>query len=317
MTRRTLWAYGLFLVILGMGWGLTQPLAKLAVSTGHGPIGLIFWQMVIGAIVLGLVSLVRGKGVPWTPAALLSSILIALIGTVIPNSASYTAIAYLPSGVISILLSLVPMMAFPIALGLGLERFSPRRLAGLAIGLTGVMLLVLPEASLPDRAMLAWIPLALLAPLCYAFEGNYVARWGTGGLDPIQTLFGASLAGAAISLPLAIFSDQFISPLRPWEIAEWALVASSLIHAVVYTGYVWLVGRAGPVFAVQVSYLVTGFGVIFAMLLLGERYSPFIWLAMMLVLAGVFLVQPKRRAATDERLAPAAAIGETGDQAEQ
>ena len=84
--------------------------------------------------------------------------------------------------------------------------------------------------------------------------------------------------------------------------------AVSLLHAGAYVAYVWLVGRAGPVFAVQVSYLVTGFGVIWAMLILGESYSPFIWAAMGLVLFGVALVQPRRKTAVAEALT----IGDTG-----
>ena len=40
------------LLTLGIGWGSTQSLGKIAVSTGHGFFGLIFWQLVIGALVL-------------------------------------------------------------------------------------------------------------------------------------------------------------------------------------------------------------------------------------------------------------------------
>ena len=76
-----------------------------------------------------------------------------------------------------------------------------------------------------------------------------------------------------------------------------AIVASSAIHALVYTSYVWMVGRAGAVFAGQVSYLVTGFGVLWAMLVLGERYSGYVWLAMALMFVGLFLVRPRPRAA--------------------
>ena len=94
----------------------------------------------------------------------------------------------------------------------------------------------------------------------------------------------------------------------PFGIAEWSLIASSLIHVLVYAGYVWLVGRAGPVFAVQVSYLVTGFGFAWAILLLNESFSPFIWAALGLVFVGLFLVQPRLKAA----LAPDAAMGDTG-----
>lgn len=296
MSRGRLAGFVGMLLLLGAGWGLTQPLGKIAVSTGYRPFGLIFWQLVIGAALMAAIARLRGTPLALHRGALWAYLVIALIGTILPNSASYVAIRHLPSGVVSILLSLVPMMAFPMALGLGLEPFSARRLTGLLAGLAGVLLLVVPDASLPERAMLAWIPVALVAPFFYAVEGNYVARWGTGGTDPIGLLFGASVVGAALALPLALGSGQYISPLRPWGAPEWALVGSSVVHVLVYAGYVWLVGRTGPVFAVQVSYTVTGFGVLWAMLILGETYSPYIWAAMALVLGGVALVQPRRSA---------------------
>lgn len=285
------------LAVLGAGWGMTQPLAKIAVSEGYRHFGLVFWQLAIGAVALGLLNTLRGRGLPVSARHLRLYLLIALIGTVLPNSASYQAAVHLPSGVLSILLSLVPMFAFPIALGLGIDRLSARRLAGLGAGLLGVLLLVAPEASLPDRAMVAWIPVALIAPFFYGLEGNVVAKWGTAGLDPIQTLFGASLVGMALAAPLALASGQWIAPPAPagWGAPDTALVASSLIHASVYAGYVWLVGRAGSVFAAQVSYLVTAFGILWAKLLLGESYSPWIWAALGLIMAGLGLVQPRPR----------------------
>lgn len=295
------------LAVIGAGWGLTQPLAKIAVSTGHGHFGLIFWQLVIGALVMAPLALRRGPP-PRHASALWTYLVIALIGTLIPNAASYQAIVFIPSGVASILLSLVPLLAFPMALALGLERWSGRRLAGLLAGLAGVLILTLPKASLPDPGMLTWVGVAMIAALCYAFEGNYVARWGTAGADPVQVLFGASVLGAVLALPLALGAGQFIDPRPAWGAPEWALVASSVIHVLAYAGYVWMVGQAGPVFAAQVGYLVTGFGVAWAMLILGERYSPFIWAAAALILAGVTLVRPRGK----EALAPAAPIDEYG-----
>lgn len=172
MTRGAALFYTALLLVIGTGWGATQPLTKIAVSTGHPPLGLIFWQTVIGAMFMGVVLLARGRPLPLTRPALVAALVIALSGTIIPNSASYRAIAHIPAGVASILLSLIPMIAFPMALALGLERFSLRRFAGLGLGFAGVLLLILPEASLPDPAMLIWIPVGLIASVCYAFEGN-------------------------------------------------------------------------------------------------------------------------------------------------
>lgn len=283
------------LLIMGAGWGITSPLSKIAVSTGHQPLGLVFWQMVIGAVLLGAIVFVRGGRLALGRRQITLYLAIALLGTILPNTASYRAAAHLPAGVMSIVIAMVPMFAFPIALALGQDRFSIARVVGLGLGLGGVALLVGPEASLPDRAMVAFIPLALIAPFFYGLEGNFVGKFGTAGLDPIEVLFGASVFGAVLSLPLALGFGHWLNPLGGFGAPESALVLSSIVHALVYAGYVWLVGRAGAVFAAQVSYLVTIFGVGWAMLILDEAYSGYIWGALGLMLLGMFLVQPRDR----------------------
>lgn len=71
-----------------------------------------------------------------------------------------------------------------------------------------------------------------------------------------------------------------------------ALVAAAVLNVVAYSGYVWLIGRAGAVFASLIAYLVTGFGVVFARLLLGETYSALVWASLALMVAAIALVQP-------------------------
>jgi drug/metabolite transporter (DMT)-like permease len=307
VTRAQVAFYTAFLALLGAGWGFTQPMTKISVSTGYQHFGLVFWQMVIGAVFMTAINVARRKPLPLGPRYLRLYLIIAVIGTVLPNSASYQAAVWLPSGVLSLLLSLVPIFAFPIALAMGLDHFSYRRLAGLACGLVGVLLLVLPGADVSMNLPAFWIAIGLIAGLCYAIEGNIIAKWGTLDLGAFQVLQGASIAGAVLTLPVALMTGQFIDPTPPWDTAQWALVASSLVHMAVYAGYVWLVARAGPVFAVQVSYLVTGFGLIWAKLILSETYAPTLWIALGIMFAGLYLVQPRPKAA----LAQTAAIGET------
>ena len=293
MTRRETVFFTAMLILLGAGWGFTQPMTKIAVSTGHGHFGLIFWQSVIGTALMAVICTLRGTRLPLTWRHLKLYTIIALIGTLIPNSGSYQAAVYLPAGIISILLSMIPMLAFPIALGLGLDRFEWRRFGGLVLGLLAVLLIVVPGQSLSLALPVLWIGVILLVCLCYAFEGNFVARWGTEGLDALQVLYGASAVSMLLSLPLALGSGQWISPVRVWGAPEWALVAGSVAHVLVYAGYVWLVGRAGPVFTVQVSYLVTLFGLFWAKLILAETYPALIWVALGLMLVGMYLVQPR------------------------
>ncbi len=289
------WLYPAMLLAMGLGWGLTQPLGKIAASTGHPPFGLIFWQLVICTLVLGALTLIRGKGLATTPAALQFYVVVAVMGTLIPNASFYISVVRLPSGIMSILISMVPLLAFPIALALGTDQFSTRRLGGLALGLTGVLLIALPSASLPDPAMAAFLPLAMVGPLFYALESTYVARVGTFGMDAVQAMFGASLVGLVLCVPVMLtLGHWFPMPLPPGRV-EWALIASSALHALLYSSFVWLAAHAGAVFASQCSYIVTASGVVWAMLILGERFSPWVWAAALVMLAGLALVQPRIR----------------------
>ncbi|MCG6901220.1 MAG: DMT family transporter [Rhodobacter sp.] len=281
------------LVVMGMGWGATMPLAKIAVSEGYRQFGLIFWQVVISSLLLGSILALRGQRLVFGRAQVRMYLFVALVGTVLPNAVSYQAAVYLPAGVIAILMSSVPMFAFPIALLMANDRFSWIRLGGLVCGLAGVVLLIGPEASLPERAMIMFVPLALVAPAFYGFEANVVAKYGMAGLNPIQLLCGASVMAVLIVLPLAVLSGQWINPWPPYGAPDAAIVTSSVIHAAVYSVYVWLVMRAGAVFAAQVSYLVTGFGILWSIWLLAEQYSGWVWAALALMFTGLFLVQPR------------------------
>ncbi len=294
MTKRELALYGGVLVLIGASWGMTLPLTKIAVSTGYKHFGLLFWQLAIGAIVMSAVALVRGTRLSMGRAQVRVYVIIALIGSILPNTASYQAAVHLPAGVLSILLSMIPIWAFPIALFLALDRFEWRRFIGLAVGMMAVLMIVLPGADMSGFIPVFWVFIGLIAGLFYAFEGNYVARWGTAGLDPIQVLWGASIFGMIVTLPLALGSGQWIDPRPPYGPPDLAQVLGASLHVIAYAGYVWLVGRAGPVFAVQISYFVTIFGIFWAWVILREAYPASVWFALGLMLLGMYLVKPRK-----------------------
>ena len=282
----------LALVVMGATWGITPVFIKIAVSAGHHLIGMIAWTNLVALILSGAVTAARGRRLPISLSHLKLYLGVSLLGAVIPNLLSFTAAAHLPAGIMSILIALVPMFAMPIALVMGFEKTSVVRFIGTLCGALAIILIVGPDTGLPDASKVGFVFVALGASLCYGGEGNFITWFGMRGLDPVQVLLGASLVGVIIALPLAAVTGNFI-PLENLGLPELAIVSASVISWGTYATYIWLIGKAGPVFASQVAFLVSAFGVIWAMLLLGERYSIWVWMAFALMILGITLVRPR------------------------
>ena len=52
------------LMTMGMGWGLTFSLGRIAAVGGVHPLSITFWEAAIGAVLLIAVSLIRGRRLP-------------------------------------------------------------------------------------------------------------------------------------------------------------------------------------------------------------------------------------------------------------
>ena len=139
-------------------------------------------------------------------------VVVAVFGAVLPGYFTFLTADDLPAGVRAIIVALVPMFVLPMALVLGFERPDPRRAVGVLLGAGAVVLIVLPGAGVTTAIGLAPVLLALVSPLSYGVEANYLAWRGPHGLHPFQVLFGASVVGIALTWPLAEATGQMVHP---------------------------------------------------------------------------------------------------------
>lgn len=281
------------LLACGAAWGLTTPLIKTATQAGHGALGIALWQAGLNMVLLGAVLAATGKlrGMPVSGPALRLYAVFGLLGMALPSWASFTGTTHLPSGVMSIVIALVPIFALPLALALGTERFQARRLAGVVLGAAAVAILAAPGGALPEPGLWVWVLVGILAPFFYAIEGAWVAASRVPA-GPLQVLWGGSVVAVAVLIPLNLALG---GPMLPGPVgqAEGLIVVAGLLSLGAYAGYIGLLRRCGAVFGAQVGYVVTGSGVIWAMVLLGERYPPAVWVALALLFAGLTMVQPR------------------------
>ncbi len=279
---------------IGVVWGVTFSLARIAAEAGAHPIGLTFWQAAGGGLVLLPICLVRKTFLQVNWQNCRRFIVIALAGTAIPGTLFFYAAAHVPAGILAITIALVPMLTYAFAWALGIDKYVLKRFLGILLGLAAIVLLSLPENSLPDPGMVKWILLVLIASVFYTIENIYVDICIPQGTDLIALLTGGLFVAALVLIPLIYIQDAFVPIRYPFQQLEWAILSLAFVSSAAYAAFLFVIKMSGSVFASMAGYTITLSGVFWGMLFFDENHSLWVWLALVLMLAGMALVTPRQ-----------------------
>ncbi|WP_456686784.1 DMT family transporter, partial [Bradyrhizobium sp. P5_C11_2] len=104
------------------------------------PLTLVFLRVVIGAAILLPLLRVQGIGFPKGLAGWKPFFAIGLLNNVIPFSLIVAGQTFIPSGLASILNATTPLFTVLVMAAAGEEALQARRVAGVALGLAGVII---------------------------------------------------------------------------------------------------------------------------------------------------------------------------------
>lgn len=284
----------LLLSFMGVLWGSTFSLAKIATEGGGHPLGINFWQSAIGASFLIVLNVAARKKPPLGRDNILFYVACGLLGSVIPGVLFFYAASRVSPGVLAITVATVPLMTFAAAAVLGVEKVHLGRVLGVVLGVFSVVLLVGPEESLPDPSVVPWVLAALLSAACYSAENLVVALRMPAGVSAFTVAAGMFIAASFIMAPVVLATGTFVPLAWPWGPAEWAIVAMATISVIAYSLFVFLIVHAGPVFASQTAYVVTFSGVFWGVVIFDEQHSVWVWASLALMLMALALVTPRK-----------------------
>ena len=288
-----LWPY-LAVMVMGIGWGGSFSLLRLGRLDGAPAIGIAFYETFGAGALLFLYMLVRRMPLPIDRRSLRYYAISGLLGVGLPVCFVTWSAAYLPVAILTLTMVLAPIFTYAISIPVGVERFSPIRTAGIAAGLAGVALVLLPEASLPEPEMTGYAAMAFASAIIYAGQNVYVARATPPGMSAAAMSAGSLLVGGAMLIPAMIATDSTLSLVGAWGTQQWAALGMMTINAVCMMIFLQLVMTAGPAFASLTAYVMTLSGIVWGALLFGERFSPWVWAAFVLFFLGVGLVGVRR-----------------------
>jgi drug/metabolite transporter (DMT)-like permease len=292
----------LLLIALSGLWGGSFFFAKIAVAA-LPPLTLVLLRVGIAALALSAVMAASGRRWPWEARAWRALLVMGAINNVIPFSLVFWGQTHIASGLAAILNATTPL--FTALLAHWLTRDEPltaRRVAGVLLGLGGVVDIVGPQALAGvDTHVLAALA-CLGAAVAYAGAGIFGRRLAGLGLTPMAAAAGQLGASTLIMLPIVLVHD------RPWTLPApngaiiGAVVALALAStALAYVIYFRLLATAGAVNLLLVTLLIPVSALFLGAAFLDERPAAEQWAGMALIALGLAAIDGRPFAALTRR----------------
>lgn len=291
MTRATLGRLGLLALI----WGSSFLLIVYALE-GLSPPQLVLGRLVTGTVVLLGVVAARRARLPREPVLWAHLAVMGVGGNVIPYWLFAFAGERISSGLAGILNATTPLFTLLVAMaatrvGWSGERLTRDRVAGLALGFAGVVVIVAPWAPGALAGSLSGQLAALIASAWYAVAFVYTQRFITpSGYSALVLAAGQLVCATAVLTVLSPLVARTPVQLTPTVLGS-VLVLGALHTGIAYQIYYRLVAEAGATSASMVTYLLPVVAVVLGIVVLDEPLRWNAGMGALVVLAGVALAE--------------------------
>ncbi len=278
------------LFVLGVCFALAVSLNRFAADGGVPFVPYVFWQSFGGGAALMLLAAALRR----LPPIDFRHARIFLSAGALNLAFPYMLLAYLapkvPASLLSLGLALVPIMVYVLALSLRQDRFHWLRCSGILLGFAGILIVLVPQASLPAPGMAGWVALGLVPSLSYAVNAVLVARWRPQETTSLPLAGGLMLASGGYVLIVMAAMGEWWAFGGDFGVGHGATIGAMANNCVSFYLVFEIIRRAGPVIFSTVNYIATLSGMGFGMWFFGDAPSAYIWGAIVLMFAGLFLV---------------------------
>jgi drug/metabolite transporter (DMT)-like permease len=277
-------AWSLF-AIVSVLWGIPYLFIAIAVDGGIPPAFLAWARVVLGALILlpiawraGLLRSLRGRWSWLAPYAIAE--------IVIPFPLIAAGEQHVDSSIAAILIAATPLIVALLAIRFDQsERVRGARLAGLFVGLAGVVALVGVDVAGERDEMLGALAI-LVAAFGYA-AGPMMLNRKLGDLDPRASMLGALTIAGVLLTPFAAL-DLPGSDVAGDAIASVA-VLGVVCTAAAFVAFGALVRMIGAGRSLVITYVNPLVALVAGMIVLDERPGPGALAGLLLILAGSYL----------------------------
>ena len=290
----------LYVLIFGVLFGATISMAKLGSQYGIDPVTLVFWQMLIGGILLTITAIARKQYVKLDRKHLRYYFIAGILGNAIPTTLAFVASVKIGAALTGLVYPLSPLFTYAFSIIVRIDRPRTHKIIGMMLGLCGALLIVLPPiisggSRSNDDLPLLWLGLAFTIPIFLGLGNIYRSVSWPKGTGSLPLAAGMLLATSILMLPMFITDNAQVWPEFNTNIAIAIFIGNILMSYVGFIFYFELQRIADPVYFSQISYFITITTMIFGILLFGESIQWYVIPSIGLIFAGLYLVSRKQK----------------------
>jgi len=278
------------LLLLAAIWGGSFLFLRIS-APKFGPVALVDVRLALGALVLSPFLWRARRQLAATGWLRIAAI--GFVNTLLPFLLFAWTAERAPAGIGAIVNSMAVPFAALAAFAMFGERIGARRIAGLAIGMVGVV--VLASGDVGGAGLGPAVAAGTAGAFLYGVSANLVKRYFA-GLPPAAVAAATLAWGAVLLSPFAVW--QWPSAHVSTEAWSSLIALGVFCTGIAYAFYYRLIQRVGAPRATTVTYLVPIFGVLWAWLALGEPLTLGMAVGGALILGGMLIAQGKPRAIT-------------------
>ena len=272
------------LLILSAIWGGSFLLIRIG-APALGPVPLMEARVLLAALFLAAVALLLSRPLAWR-AHWRHYLFVGFFNSALPFLLFGYAALTLSAAMLSILNATSPLWGALIAAAWQRAPLGRRTLAGLALGIAGVGLLVgFDRIALQPGAGIA-IAASLMAALCYAVASTYAKTART--VEPFANAHGSMWAASLLMVPALLAFPPVAVPAA--GIVALVAALGIICSGVAYLLYFRLIEDIGAAPALTVTFLIPLFGTFFGWLVLDEAVGWHTLAGGAVVIAGTALV---------------------------
>lgn len=276
----------LLFVLLAAIWGGSYLLIRF-LAPAFGPVSIAAARMLVAGLFLLAVLGLRGVKISWRRDGRHFAV-VGLFNSAFPFLILSFAALRLPPFIPAVLNALTPLWGAILSAVFLKEALTPRKAAGLLLGVAGVALIALRGTGLAGAPDPLALGVCFLTPVCYAVAGIYLKRRAASIPSAAMTAASLGFGGAAL-LPFAVLAPP------EWPLLTVPVLAAAVAFGLVFTAFAYLLyfrlmASAGVTPALSVTLVIPLFAALWGFVFLGETVSAPVYAGGALVLAGTALV---------------------------